>query len=83
MDLRPERPSGEITAAIVRAMAAGTLPHEMSLRMDGGPGDGKPCACCGEPVGQADIQYTVHDGQHDVRMHLRCYGLWCQVVRSR
>ena len=72
-----------LAEAIRTRILNGTLPRDVSLKLEGGPGEGGHCACCGQVISETDIQYTVSDGDRAVSltMHLHCYGLWSLEVR--
>jgi len=85
-ELAGERPS--VSELISRRLADGSLPHFCGQRTYGGRGDGANCACCGRPIGPAEVQYDVDqpqaaDGAPDpaqsIPMHLPCFRLWVQL----
>jgi hypothetical protein len=65
------------------AIRSGKVPSRRSARMFGGPGSGRPCVVCGEPLPRAEIEieleFNLQDGTPDpvqYRFHHRCFTAW-------
>ena len=61
-----------------RAIAAHELPQDVSSRVWGGRGSGKPCSLCGQMIGFSDVEIELDgvDAGAGVRFHSKCHLMW-------
>jgi hypothetical protein len=64
----------------IRTMfSTGRLPCEDSAQTWGGPGRGKRCSACLEPITPGDIEYeVVLSSRTAIQMHRTCYAIWLE-----
>lgn len=70
-----------IRELIRRAIVEDRLPRSAGKpRIFGSSGDGSVCACCGERIKPAEIQYDIDcrlgETMHTLSMHLACFQIW-------
>ena len=62
------------------AIRSGKLPTHLHGRTLAGPGGGRACAVCGEPIKQNQVEYEIefrlHGGLTSYHFHLRCFAAW-------
>ena len=70
----------ELRESIRERLASGKLPRHQSDRTWGGPGTGRACAVCGQPIppSSSEIEDRGEDGVELV-YHARCHALLSMV----
>jgi hypothetical protein len=62
---------------ITERMTAGTLPCVECIVTWSGPGHGRPCAVCDQPILRTDAEIEcILPGGETVLFHDRCFTLW-------
>ena len=66
-----------------QAIRTAKLPTRLPGRTWGGPGIGKPCTICGEPINGDQLEFEIqfaHDGAtprlDSFHVHVRCFVAW-------
>jgi hypothetical protein len=74
----------ELRPVALERIATGQLPRLVQSRTWAGPGTGKACALCDQPIHVDEVEYEIEDradGRVQVfRLHLTCQGVWQDVA---
>ena len=74
----------EIAAVILSKIADGQLPSIEITRVWAGPGSGRPCDGCDQPVTAADVEHEIDlAGAVTLRLHSGCFMIWQEVLEKR
>jgi hypothetical protein len=66
-----------IRRRIREMLSTGNLPCEDPAQTWGGPGEGKHCSACLEPIVPGDIEYeVVLSAGPAIQLHRSCYATW-------
>jgi len=72
------------------AIRSGVLPARAANRTFGGPGNGAPCAVCGEPVQHTQMELEIEFNRHGAapgldryHLHTKCYAAWALERKKR
>ena len=78
------RSRGVIAAAILSKLADGSLPAVSVQKVWAGPGSGRVCHVCEEPIGSREIENEVEVGSAVVLLlHADCFRVWQDSLRQR
>jgi hypothetical protein len=75
---------GRLREKALDAIKNGTLPAMAPRCTWGGPGNGKSCAVCGEPVKRSEMELEIEyprdgkgaAGRDHYHFHIRCFAAW-------
>ena len=69
-------------ALISSRITAGLLPTIHVQELSVGPGPGRPCDGCDQPIGATEIEDEVDlAGGGMLRLHQHCFAIWQRVTR--
>jgi len=74
----------EIAAVILSKIADGQLPGIEITRVWAGPGSGRPCDGCDQPVTAADVEHEIDLADAvTLRLHSGCFLIWQDALEKR
>ena len=78
------RSRGAIAAAILSKLADGSLPAVSIQKVWAGPGSGRVCLACEQPISAQEIETEVEVGSAVVLLlHAECFRVWQDSLSQR
>ncbi len=74
----------QLLALAERRLRDGTLPAVRDFKTFGGPGSGRPCRLCEQPISRQEIELEIEWREQNVpcqmMLHYRCQAAWLHAV---